>query len=47
MLFFLIAEEAVKSETVTIKQEIKQEKIEEKPNSIIKPPPEKKPKLIR
>lgn len=42
-----VKEEAPKPETVTVKQEIKQEKPDDKPANVIKPPPEKKPKLIR
>ncbi|XP_069117210.1 mediator of RNA polymerase II transcription subunit 6-like isoform X3 [Argopecten irradians] len=42
-----VKEETPKPETVAVKQEIKQEKTEEKSSNVIKPPPEKKPKLIR
>lgn len=45
MGFFLVLEEPVKQEAV-VKQEIKQEKPDDKANSI-KPPPEKRAKLTR
>lgn len=44
-LLFLFLEEPVKQEAV-VKQEIKQEKPDDKANSI-KPPPEKRAKLTR